>query len=128
MSNVLKKKSKTTSISYINIDGKYISTSAGMAEYMNNFFCTIRETLSAQILIAKYPLIENDYDANPQNTMFNFHVIDTFQFENVFGKLKASKGCENDGIASCFLNIALPTIPESLCDIFNLSNYWLFSR
>ena len=51
--------------------------------------------------------------------MFNFHVIDTFQLGKVFGKLKTSKGCGNDGIASCFLKIALPVISESLCVIFS---------
>ena len=53
--------------------------------------------------------------------LFNFHVIDTFQLGLVFGKLKTSKACAIDGIASCFLKIALPAISESLCDIFNLS-------
>ena len=28
-----------------------------------------------------------------KKTMFNFHVIDTFQLGKVFGKLKTSKGC-----------------------------------
>ena len=88
---------------------------------MNDFFCTIGETLSGKIPRAKNPLLENDYEVNPQKTMFNFHVIDTFQLGKVFGKLKTSKGCGNDGIASCFLKIALPVISESLCDIFNLS-------
>ena len=53
--------------------------------------------------------------------MFNIHVIGTSQLGKVFGKLKTSKGCGNEGIASCFLKIALPVISESLCDIFNLS-------
>ena len=121
INNVLNKKSKTTNISSISIEGKHISSSAGIAESMNNFFCTIGETLSGKIPRAKNPLLENDYDVNPLKTMFNFHVIDTFQLGKVFGKLKTSKGCGNDGIASCFLKIALPVISESLCDIFNLS-------
>ena len=94
---------------------------SGMAESMNNFFCTIGETLSGKIPRAKNPLLDSDYEVNPQKTMFNFHVIDIFQLGKVFGKLKTSKGCGNDGIASCFLKIALPVISESLCDIFNLS-------
>ena len=43
------------------------------------------------------------------------------QVRKVFGKMKTSKGCGNDGIASCFLKIALPVISESLCEMFNLS-------
>ena len=88
---------------------------------MNNFFFTIGETLSDKIPKAKNPLLDNDYDVNPQKTKFKFHVIGTFQLCKVLGKFKTSKGCGNDGIASCFLKIALPVISESLCDIFNLS-------
>ena len=121
INNVLNKKSKTTNILSINIDGKQISTSADIAESMNNFFCTIGETLSDKIPKAKNPLLENDYDVNPRKTKFEFHVIDTFQLCKVFGKFKTSKGCGTDGIASYFLKIALPVISESLCDIFNLS-------
>ena len=56
-----------------------------------------------------------------KKTMFNFHDIDTSQVRKVFGKLKTSKGCGNDGIASCFQKIALPVISESLYEIFSLS-------
>ena len=121
INKVLNKKSKTTNISSINIEGKHISDSAGVAESMNDFFCTIGETLYEKIPRAKNPLLENDYELNPQKTMFNFHDIDTSQVRKVFGKLKTSKGCGNDGIASCVLKIALPVISESLCEIFNLS-------
>ena len=129
INKVLNKKSKTTNISSINIEGKHISDSAGVAESMNDFLCTIGETLNEKIPRAKNPLLENDYEVNPQKTMFNFHDIDTSQVRKVFGKLKTSKGCGNDGIASCFLKIALPVISESLGEIFNLSNcYRLLSR
>ena len=53
--------------------------------------------------------------------MFNFRFIDTSQLGKVFGKLKTSKECGNDDIATCFLKIAHPVISEFLCDIFNLS-------
>ena len=68
INEVLNKKSKTTNISSINIEGKHISDSAGVAESMNNFFCTIGETLSEKIPRAKNPLLENDYEVNPQKT------------------------------------------------------------
>ena len=74
------------------------------------------KTLSGKIPRAKNPLLENDYEVNPQKTMFNVHVIDTFHLGKGFGKLKTSTGCRNDGIASCFPKIALPVISESLCD------------
>ena len=88
---------------------------------MNNFFCTIGETLSDKIAQTRNPLLENDYEVNPHKTKFMFHVIDKLQLGKVFGKLKTSKGSGTDGIASYFLKIAFPVISESLCDIFNLS-------
>ena len=115
---VLNKKSKTTNILSISIEGKHISSSAGIAESMNDFFCAIGETLSGKIPRAKNPLLENDHEVNPQKTMINFHVIDTFQLGKVFGNLKTSKGCGNDGNASCFLKIALPVI-QNLFGIFS---------
>ena len=121
INNVLNKKSKTTNISSLNIEGKNISTNADIAESINNFFCTIGETLSDKIPSARNPLLENDYEVNPVKNKFQFHVINTLQLEKIFSKFKTSKGCGTDGIASCFLKIALPVISESLCDIFNLS-------
>ena len=88
---------------------------------MNNFFCTIEETLSDKIVQTRNPRLDNDYEVNSQRTKFMLHVIDKLQVGKVFGKLKASKGSGTDGIASCFLKFALPVISESLCDIFNLS-------
>ena len=41
INNVLNKKSKTTNIASLNVDGKHISTNADIAESMNNFFCTL---------------------------------------------------------------------------------------
>ena len=121
INNVLNKKSKTTNISSLNIEGKNISTDADIAESINNFFCTIGETLSDKIPSARNPLLENDYEVNPEKNKFQFHVINTLQLEKIFSKFKTSKGCGTDGIASCFLKLALPVISESLCDIFNLS-------
>ena len=121
INNVSNKKSKTTNISSLNIEGKHISTTADIAESINNFFCTIGEKLSDKMPSARNPLLENDYEVNPEKTRFQFYDIDTRQLEKVFSKLKTSKGCGTDGIASCFIKIALPVVSESLCDIFNLS-------
>ena len=71
INNVLSKKSKTTNISSISIEGKHISSSAGIAESMNDFFCTIGETLSGKIPRAKNPLLENDYEVDPQKLYLN---------------------------------------------------------
>ena len=66
INNVLNKKSKTTNIASLNIDGKHISTNADIAGSMNSFFCTIGETLSDKIAQTRNPLLENDYEVNTQ--------------------------------------------------------------
>ena len=68
--------------------------------------------------LSKNSLLEYDTTLIHKNYVFGNFLSKTRKF---FGKLKTSKGCRNDGIARCFLKIALPVISESLCDIFNLS-------
>ena len=114
INNARNKISKTTDVESMNIDGKQISTNADIAESMNNFFCTIGEALSDKIAQTRNTLLENDYEVNLLKTKLKFHVIDELQLGKVFGKLKTLKGSVTDGIASCFLNIALPVISESL--------------
>ena len=84
INNVLNKKSKTTNISSLNIEGKNISTNADIAESINNFSCTIGETLSDKIPAARNPRLENDYEVNPEKNKFQFHVINTLQLEKNF--------------------------------------------
>ena len=60
INNVLNKKSKTTNIASLNVDGIHISTNADIAESMNNFFCTIGQTLSDKIVQTRNPLLKND--------------------------------------------------------------------
>ena len=118
---VLNKKSKTTQIAGLQVDGREICDSESMAESMNEFFCSIGNTLSDKIPKTSNPLLENEYSVNPQNLRFEFEAINVSQLERVFGKFKTSKGSGADGIANYFLKIGLSVIAESLCDIFNLS-------
>ena len=62
INNVLNKKSKTTNISSLNIEGKHISTNADITESINNFFCTIGEKLSDKMSSARNSLLDNDFD------------------------------------------------------------------
>ena len=118
---VLNKKSKTTQIPALDVDGKQICDNKSIAESMNNFFCNIGKTLSDKIPEVQNPLLENEYSVNPDNLRFEFEAINVSQLERVFGKFKTSKGSGADGIANQFLKIGLPVIAESLGDIFNLS-------
>ena len=91
------------------------------AESVNEFFCSIDNSLSDKIPKTSNLLLENEYSVNPQNLRFEFEAINMSQLERVFGKFKTSKGSGADGIANHFLKIGLSVITESLCDMFNLS-------
>ena len=88
---------------------------------MNNFFCSIGNTLSGEIPETANPLLENEYTVNSQNLRFELKAINMCQLEEIFNTFKKSKGSGADGIANYFLKIGLPAVIESLCDIFNLS-------
>ena len=88
INQVINKKSKTTHIPSLNVDGKHIANNDDIAESMNNFFCSIGEKLSDKIPKTRNPLLEDEYNVNLQNTRFQFKFIDLFQIEKVFRKFK----------------------------------------
>ena len=118
---VLNKKSKTTQIATLDVDGKKISNHEAIAEHLNTYFCNIGQELSKKIPATPNPLLEGKYSVNPEGTMFHFQPVNSNQVACVLGKFKTSMGFGTDCIANHFLKIGLPVISDSLCDIFNLS-------
>ena len=117
----LNKKSNTTQIASLDVDGKQVCDNKAIAEWMNDFFCNVGKNLSDKLPQTESPLLENRFSVNKQNLRFEFQAVNITQVEKVFGKFKKSLGFGTDGIANHFLKIALPVIGESLCNIFNLS-------
>ena len=118
---VLNKKSKTTQIASLDVDGKQVCDNKAIAESMNDFFCNIGKNLSDKLPQTENPLLESRFSVNEHNLRFEFQAVNIAQVEKVFGKFKKSLGFGTDGIANHFLKIALPVIGESLCNVFNLS-------
>ena len=118
---VLNKKSKTTQITSLDVDGENISKHEAIAEHMNTYFCNIGQDLSDKIPSTQNPLLEGKYSINPEATRFHFQPVNSHQLASVLGKFKTSMGFGTDCIANHFLKIGLPIISDSLCDIFNLS-------
>ena len=125
INQVLHKKSLTTHIPYLEVEGKTVSGDTAIAESMNNFVCEIGKTLSDKIPQSLNPLLDNDHEVNPKSVKFNFEFVNLPQLERVFSKIlvkfDTSKGSGPDGLANFFIKIGLPVIAESLCNIFNLS-------
>ena len=99
---VLNKKSKTTQIAELEVDGSLISGSNSITESINRFFCSIGYTLSSKISETPNLLLGNECSANPQNLRFDFKAINMCQLEKIFGIFKKYKGSSADGIANHF--------------------------
>ena len=99
---VLNKKLKKTQIAALEVDGSLISDSKSIAESMNNFFCSIGNTLSGMIPETPNPLLKNEYSVKPQDLRSEFKAINVCQLEKIFGTFKTSKSSGADGIANHF--------------------------
>ena len=121
INQIINKKSSTTFVASLKVDGENISDSAKIASSMNEFFCTIGDRLSKKIPDKPNPLLSNEYSIDRPSSSFAFSAIMTDKLIASLNKMKTSHGSGNDGIASFFLKIALPIIKGSLCDLFNLS-------
>ena len=121
INQVINKKSSTTFVASLKVDGEKISDSAKIASSMNEFFCTIGDRLSKKIPDKPNPLLSNEYSIDRPSPSFVFLAIMTDKLAASLNKMKTSHGSGNDGIASYFLKIALPIIKGSLRDLFNLS-------
>ena len=100
---VLNKKSKTTQIQSLDVDGKHVTDNNAVAQTMNDFFCDIGKSLSDKIPQKANPLIEDKLEVNPENLQFKLQAFDVPQIKKVFGKFKTSKGFGPDGVANHFL-------------------------
>ena len=105
INTVLNKRSKTTQIATLEVDGSLISDSNSIAESMNDFFSSIGNTLSGKIPETPNPLLENEYSVNSQNLRFELKGISICQLEKIFNTFKKSKGSGADSIANYFLKI-----------------------
>ena len=123
---MLNKRSKTTNVESLNVDGEVITENLDIARSMNEFFCSEGRNLSVKIPQQPKPLLSGEYKINEsseQPTEFKFHPVDKTTVNRALGKMKKFIGFGSDGIASNFLKIAFPVICNSICYIFNISIY-----
>ena len=121
INQLINKRSKTTNITSLTVDGKSITKKIEIADSMNDFFCNIGENLSSKIPDTANPLVSGDYSVNNESARFEFQMISPENLVNIMTKFKKSYGFGVDGISSFFLKIAMPVIAPVLCDILNWS-------
>ena len=88
---------------------------------MNEFFCSIREKLAADIAPASNSLLPNDISINDGGRIFYFRAINERDIREEMFRLKVKKSFGNDNISGYFLKIAFPLISRMLMLIFNTS-------
>ena len=108
---MLNKRSKTTNIERLNVDGEVISENSDIARSMNEFFCSVGRNLSVRIPQQPNQFVSGEYkiyESIEQPTEFKFLSVDVTTNNRALGKMKKPLGFGSDGIASNFLKIAFP--------------------
>ena len=118
---LLNKRSKTTNVSCLDVEGRNVTDSKEIAHSMNDFFCSIGKKLSDNIPQQPSPLLSNEYGINEEGASFQFKTVYSVSVEKALKKMKTSFGFGSDGIASHLIKIAFPIISNSLCRIYNMS-------
>ena len=121
INQVINKKSNTTVVPNLTVDGQAIRGKKEIASSINEYFCSIGNKLSEKIPKKANPLLSGEYPFDTPPLSFSFSAIMTDKLSSTLNKMKISHGSGLDGIASFYLKIALPVVGRSLCDLFNKS-------
>ena len=121
INQVINKKSNTTVVPNLTVDGQTIRGNKAIASSMNEYFCSIGNKLSEKIPNKANPLLSGEYPFEIPPLSFSFSAIMADKLSSTLNKMKTSNGSGHDGIASFYLKIALPVVGGSLCDLFNKS-------
>ena len=121
INQVINKKSNTTIVPMLTVDGQTIRDNKAIASSMNEYFCSIGNKLSEKIPNKANPLLSGEYPFETPPLSFSFSAIMTDILSSTLNKMKTSHGSGHDGIASFYLKIAMPVVGGSLCDLFNKS-------
>ena len=70
INEIVNKTSKTTKVESIKIESEVISDNSKIPNLMNSYFCSIGETLKANVPHQQNLLIAGNYNANPNNISF----------------------------------------------------------
>ena len=121
INQVINKKSSTTVVPCLTVDGQTVRGHKDIASSMNEYFCSVGNKLSEKIPKKANPLLSGEYAIETPPLSFSFSAIMTDKLSSTLNKMKTSHGSGHDGIASFYLRIALPVVGGSLCDLFNKS-------
>ena len=121
INKLINKRSKSTQIHSLKVDGTVIKDSQSIANRMNNYFCSVGDKLSNKIPDKENSLLKGDYDINPTAAHFAFSPIQPQELIKAMNKFKTSHGSGLDGISSFLPKAGMPFLAQPLSQLFNLS-------
>ena len=128
INKLVNKRSRTTTISSLNVDGNSFTDPIGIANSMNQFFCNFGDELSKDIPDTENSLLMGAHTINPSKATFIFAPVVSEQVVLAMNKIKTSYGYGLDEISSFFLKIAMPVLAEPLGQLFNFPDQWKIAR
>ena len=102
INKLVNKRSKTTNISSLTVDGISVSETVGIANSMNDFFCNVGNELCKDIPDIENGLLKGEQVINPTNATFIFSPVVFKQVILAMNKFKTSHGFGLDEISSFF--------------------------
>ena len=119
INQVINKRSNTTVVPNLTVEGQTIKGNKEIASSLNEYFCSIGNKLSEKIPEIASPFLRGDYPFQDTPDGFSFSAITRDKLSSTLNQMKSSHGSGHDGIASFYLKTAMPVISESLCYLFN---------
>ena len=108
VNQVINRKSNTTGVPNLTVDGQTIQGNKVITSSMHAYFCSIGNKLSEKIPIKANPLLSGEYPFETLPLSFSLSAIMTDKSSSTLNRMKTSHDSDHDGIASFYLKIALP--------------------
>ena len=121
INQLLNKRSQSTNIVSLKESNQAIFDKQRISNKMNEYFCSIRERLAADIVHTSNPLLSTEICINGDGRIFDFREINEGDIHQAVSRIKVKKSFGNDNISGYFLKIAFPYISRILMLIFNTS-------
>ena len=121
VNQLLNKRSKSTSIDSLNVDGREIFQKDAIANSMNKYFCSIGNDLGIEIPNTPNPLINNEYTVNAPELTFSFSEISAHDVTQAMNQMKTAKSDGTDKISSYFLKLAIPFVSTYIAQLQKIS-------
>ena len=121
INQLLNKRSQSTNIVSLKDSSQSIYDKQGISNKMNEYFCSIGETLAADIDVISNPLLSNEIIINDGGRIFDFCSINERKIQEAISKINIKKSFGYDNISGYLLKLAFPLISKTLALIFNAS-------